>query len=108
MSSLACQLRQGYPCTLMLFECMQIRREVDYKNIPMLVSLVGKQGAILGRRKGHIRAVTQRKIARAVKNARQMALMPHVGMHPAFIDTATAEMQALFDDLELRAASTQR
>lgn len=87
---------------------MQVRREVDYKNVPMLVALVGKQGAILGRRKGHIRAVTQRKIARAIKNARQMALMPHVGMHPAYADNTTADLQHLFDDLDLKATATQR
>ena len=72
------------------------------------MEFVGRQGAILGRRKRHIRPVTQRKIARAIKNSRQMGLMPHVGMHPAYADEATTELQVLFDELEVQATATQR
>lgn len=87
---------------------MQVRREVDYKNISMLIAFVGKQGAILSRRKGHISAKTQRKVAKAIKNARQMGLMPHVGMHPVFADPTAVELQSIFDELDLKALATSR
>jgi small subunit ribosomal protein S18 len=97
------------PCSRRYKVCMlQVRREVDYKNVPMLVAFVGKQGAILGRRKGQIRAVTQRKVSRAIKNARQMGLMPHVGMHPAYPSRSASQLQAIFDNLEVQATATQR
>jgi small subunit ribosomal protein S18 len=86
---------------------LQVRREMDYKNIPLMMNFVGKQGAILGRRKGHIRAVTQRKVARAVKNARQMALMPHVGVHPAYADEMTLACQEAFDKLQAQALAAR-
>ena len=55
---------------------------------------------LLGRRRKQIRATTQRKVARAIKNARQMALMPHVGLHPAFEDEHTQKLRLKFEELE--------
>lgn len=72
----------------------------------MLMHFTGRQGNILGRRR-EIPAVTQRKIARAIKNARQMALMPHVGLHPAFPGEMAEALQDVFDHLETKAISGQ-
>jgi small subunit ribosomal protein S18 len=84
---------------------VQVRLEVDYRKIDMLRAFTGKQGMLLGRRTKFIRAVTQRKVARAVKNARQMALMPHVGLHPVFEDAETTNLREAFEELDAVALS---
>ena len=52
---------------------------VDYKDVDLLTKLVNRHGRIVGRRKNGCGAVSQHAIARAVKRARFMALMPFVG-----------------------------
>jgi ribosomal protein S18 len=79
---------------------VQVRSEVDYRKIAMLLEFTGRQGMILPRRRRQIRAVTQAKVARAIKNARQMALMPFVGMHPAVEDEDTFHLRDLFESLD--------
>lgn len=79
---------------------VQVRREVDFRNIGLLTAFTGRQGMLLGRRAKHVRAVTQRKAARAVKTARQMALLPPVGLHPALVDEETQEVEEDFADLQ--------
>lgn len=74
-----------------------MREEVDYRKVDMLMCFTGRQGMLLGRRSKHIRATTQRKVSRAVKNARQMALMPHVGLHPAFEDAETCALREFLE-----------
>jgi ribosomal protein S18 len=87
------------------YALVQVRREVDYKKVSMLIAFTGKQGMILGRRK-QIKALTQRKVARAIKNARQMGIMPHIGMHPAYPDPLAAELQSVFDELQAQALAS--
>ena len=84
-----------------------MRREADFRNIDLLTLFTGRQGMLLGRRAKHVRAVTQRKVARAVKTARQMALLPHVGLHPALADEETQEMEEVFMELEAVAQRQQ-
>jgi len=72
----------------------------------MLKLFTGRQGNILGRRR-EVPVVTQRKVARAIKNSRQMALMPHVGLHPAFPGPMAEALQEVFDHLDMRAKSGQ-
>lgn len=83
--------------------CAQVRREVDFRQVRMLLHFVGEQGMLLGRRKGAVAPVTQRKIARAVKNARQMALLPFVGVHPGVAPEEALDMQDMLDTLDARA-----
>jgi len=52
---------------------------VDYKDVDLLKKLTNRQGKILGRRKTGCTAVSQRAVARAIKRARFMALLPYVG-----------------------------
>ena len=52
---------------------------VDYKDIELLSRLINRQGKIIGRRKSGCSAVSQRAVAKAIKRARIMALLPFVG-----------------------------
>ncbi len=51
---------------------------VDYKDLELLSRLVNRQGKIIGRRKSGCSAVSQRAVAKAIKRARIMALLPFV------------------------------
>lgn len=51
---------------------------VDYKDIDLLKRFINEQGKILPRRVTGVSAKFQRKLTRAVKRARHMALLPFV------------------------------
>jgi len=50
---------------------------VDYKDTGLLRKFVSDRGKIRSRRVTHVTARQQRALARAVKNAREMALLPY-------------------------------
>ncbi|MCX5391508.1 30S ribosomal protein S18 [Streptomyces sp. NPDC006482] len=50
---------------------------VDYKDTALLRAFVSDRGKIRSRRVTRVSAQQQRQIARAVKNAREMALLPY-------------------------------
>ncbi|WUD71034.1 30S ribosomal protein S18 [Streptomyces sp. NBC_00510] len=50
---------------------------VDYKDTDLLRKFVSDRGKIRSRRVTHVTARQQRALARAVKNAREMALLPY-------------------------------
>lgn len=52
---------------------------VDYKDIELLKKLTNRQGKIIGRRKTGCTAASQHAVARAIKRARFMAMLPYVG-----------------------------
>jgi small subunit ribosomal protein S18 len=52
---------------------------VDYKDADFLMKLVNEQGKLLPRRLTGTSLKFQRKVAKAVKRARHLALMPYVG-----------------------------
>jgi small subunit ribosomal protein S18 len=52
---------------------------VDYKDLDLLSKLTNRHGRIVSRRKTGCHAASQHAVARAVKRARFMALMPYVG-----------------------------
>lgn len=52
---------------------------IDYKDPDFLMSLVNEQGKILPRRLTGTSLKYQRKVAKAIKRARHLALMPYVG-----------------------------
>lgn len=51
---------------------------IDYKKPEILERFLAKNGAILPRKKTRLSAKMQRKLAREVKKARFMALLPYV------------------------------
>ncbi|MFE3328786.1 30S ribosomal protein S18 [Streptomyces sp. NPDC059176] len=50
---------------------------VDYKNTEVLRKFISDRGKIRSHRVTHVTLQQQRQIARAVKNAREMALIPY-------------------------------
>jgi small subunit ribosomal protein S18 len=53
-------------------------RYFDYKDIETLKKFINPHGRIIGRKHTKLPAREQRELARAVKNARYMALIPYV------------------------------
>ena len=51
--------------------------EVDYKDVALLRTLVSDRGKVRSRRVTGLTPRQQRAVARAVKNAREMALLPY-------------------------------
>lgn len=52
---------------------------IDYKDIATLQKMVSQQGKLYGRKRTGTRSHFQRKLKRAVKQARYIALLPYVG-----------------------------
>ena len=50
---------------------------IDYKDTALLRKFISDRGKIRARRVTGVRAQQQRQIAKAVKNAREMALLPY-------------------------------
>jgi len=53
-------------------------QKIDYKDIELLKLFITEQGKILPRRATGITVQQQRKIAKAIKRARMLALLPFV------------------------------
>lgn len=53
-------------------------KEVDYKDVSILKQFLNPYGRMLSRRRTGVTAKNQRKLARAVKRARFMGLLPYV------------------------------
>ncbi len=58
--------------------CNEKAEPIDYKNVAMLRKFVSDKGKIRTRRVTGNCGIHQRAVARAVKNAREMALLPYV------------------------------
>jgi|UniRef100_A0A7C4Y619 small subunit ribosomal protein S18 len=52
--------------------------EIDYKDVSKLSRFISEKGKILPRRNTGLCAKHQRQLARAIKRARTMALLPYV------------------------------
>ncbi|MGV9564099.1 30S ribosomal protein S18 [Streptomyces sp. NPDC003480] len=50
---------------------------IDYKDTDLLRKFISDRGKIRSRRVTHVTAQQQRQLAAAVKNAREMALLPY-------------------------------
>ncbi|MFJ9027707.1 30S ribosomal protein S18 [Streptomyces sp. NPDC102274] len=50
---------------------------VDYKDTDLLRKFISDRGKIRGRRVTRVSAQQQRQLKRAIKNAREMALLPY-------------------------------
>jgi len=58
--------------------CREGAPPIDYKDIPVLSKLVTQHGKLFSRKRSGNCASCQRKVKRAVKFARFLALMPYV------------------------------
>lgn len=59
--------------------CTSNIKVVDYKNAELLGHFIDPQARIVPKRRSGVCALHQRKLARAVKRARIMGLIPFVG-----------------------------
>lgn len=50
---------------------------IDYKDMELLRTFISDRGKIRSRRVTRVSAQQQRSLARAIKNAREMALLPY-------------------------------
>ncbi|MFF9511185.1 30S ribosomal protein S18 [Streptomyces sp. NPDC014724] len=50
---------------------------IDYKNTDLLRKFISDRGKIRSRRVTRVTAQQQRQLARAIRNAREMALLPY-------------------------------
>ena len=57
--------------------CKERTVHIDYKDTALLRKFISDRGKIRARRVTGVSAQQQRQIARAVKNAREMALLPY-------------------------------
>lgn len=57
---------------------LQPGEEVDYKDLRKLQRFLTERGKILPRRATGLDAKQQRQVARAIKRARQIALLPYI------------------------------
>ena len=55
--------------------------EIDYKDIVTLKNYVTESGKIVPSRSTGTRATHQRQLARAIKRARYLALLPYTDLH---------------------------
>ena len=57
---------------------ISLNQKIDYKDIELLKLFITEQGKILPRRATGITVQQQRKITKAIKRARMLALLPFV------------------------------
>ena len=57
-------------------------QKIDYKDIDLLKIFITEQGKILPRRATGITVQQQRRISKAIKQARILSLLPFVGQNP--------------------------
>ena len=57
---------------------ISINQKIDYKDIDLLTLFVTEQGKILPRRATGVTVQQQRQIAKAIKRARMLSLLPFV------------------------------
>ena len=57
---------------------ISLNQKIDYKDIDLLKLFVTEQGKILPRRATGVTVQQQRKIAKAIKRARALSLLPFV------------------------------
>jgi len=60
------------------FSPISINQKIDYKDIDLLKLFITEQGKILPRRATGVTVQQQRQIAKAIKRARALALLPFV------------------------------
>ena len=60
------------------FSLIAINQKIDYKDIDLLKLFITEQGKILPRRVTGITVQQQRRIAKAIKRARILSLLPFV------------------------------
>lgn len=58
-----------------------LNRKIDYKDVDLLKLFITDQGKILPRRATGVTVQQQRQLAKAIKRARILSLLPFVGLN---------------------------
>ena len=58
--------------------CKEGAAPIDYKDVPLLRKYISDRGKIRSRRVTGLSEKRQREVATAIKNAREMALLPYL------------------------------
>ncbi|KAI4113351.1 MAG: hypothetical protein LQ338_008188, partial [Usnochroma carphineum] len=75
------------------FDVLNIHPLTEYKNFAMMsAEFVTSMGRIKGRRETGLRGVNQRRVAKAVRRAVGMGLVPSVHRHPEMLEREAQEM----------------
>ena len=61
---------------------ISLNQKIDYKNTDLLKLFITEQGKILPRRATGVTVQQQRKLAKAIKRARILSLLPFVASNP--------------------------
>lgn len=72
-------MRLRAPKTRVCQFCQQKSRYIDYKDLQALKGYLNERGKIKARRSTGVCPQHQRQLSGAIKNAREMALIPYVG-----------------------------
>ncbi|KAL8710819.1 MAG: hypothetical protein Q9220_004622 [cf. Caloplaca sp. 1 TL-2023] len=75
-----------------VFDHLAINPLNEYKNFSMMTEYVTSMGRIRHRRETGLRGVNQRRVARAVRRAVGMGLMPSVHKHPEMLEREALEL----------------
>ena len=63
------------------FSLIGVNQNIDYKDIDLLKLFITEQGKILPRRATGVTVQQQRRIAKAIKRARMLSLLPFVAQN---------------------------
>jgi len=63
------------------FSLIGVNQNIDYKDIDLLKLFITEQGKILPRRVTGVTVQQQRRIAKAIKRARMLSLLPFVAQN---------------------------
>ena len=72
--------RRFRPRVKVCYFCKERIKEIDYKDVKLLRRFVTEQGKIMPRRVTGTSAKMHRKLIRAIKRARNIALMPYTNL----------------------------
>jgi len=61
---------------------LSLNQKIDYKDIDLLKLFITEQGKILPRRATGVTVQQQRQLAKAIKRARTIAILPFVASNP--------------------------
>ncbi|KAL8728321.1 MAG: hypothetical protein Q9166_005464 [cf. Caloplaca sp. 2 TL-2023] len=75
-----------------VFDVLGINPLNEYKNFSMMTEFVTSMGRIRHRRETGLRGVNQRRVAKAVRRAVGMGLLPSVHKHPEMLEKEAEEM----------------
>ncbi|KAI4183128.1 MAG: hypothetical protein L6R41_005566 [Letrouitia leprolyta] len=75
------------------FDVLDVHPLAEFKNFAMMGEFVSSMGRIKHRRETGLRGVNQRRVARAVRRAVGMGLLPSVHKHPEMLEKEAMDLR---------------